>query len=172
MIATFISWLSVLFCLSLLSPVAYPPSAAISLSLLFQHLRPYWLVPHSLPPLLMRLVGSFIWTFLAPRRQSIFVAASFIKVTLGLPALAPSTSLLFHPVNNSMTLLISIILFQALPLFLVTLSHICPHAVFAIIPQSVFTLRSQSRRELGNKGRVVIALGLFLAVQPQLQPSQ
>ncbi len=46
--------------------------------------------------------------------------------------------LLFHPVNNSMTLLISIIYFQTLPLFLVTLSHICPHAVFAIIPQSVF----------------------------------
>jgi len=39
-----------------------------------------------------------------------------------------------------MTLLISIILFQALPLFLVMLSHICPHAVFAIIPQSIFVL--------------------------------
>jgi len=39
-----------------------------------------------------------------------------------------------------MALLISIILFQALPLFLVTLSHICPHAVFAIIPQSVFVV--------------------------------
>jgi len=39
-----------------------------------------------------------------------------------------------------MTLLISIICFQALPLFLVTLSHICPHAVFAIIPQSVFAV--------------------------------
>jgi len=39
-----------------------------------------------------------------------------------------------------MALLISIICFQALPLFLVTLSYICPHAVFAIIPQSVFVL--------------------------------
>ena len=39
-----------------------------------------------------------------------------------------------------MTLLISIICFQALPLFLATLSHICPHAVFAIIPQSVFAV--------------------------------
>ena len=39
-----------------------------------------------------------------------------------------------------MALLISIICFQPLPLFLVTLSHICPHAVFAMIPQSVFAL--------------------------------
>jgi hypothetical protein len=39
-----------------------------------------------------------------------------------------------------MTLLISIILFQALPLLLVTFSRICPHAVFAIIPQSVFVV--------------------------------
>jgi len=39
-----------------------------------------------------------------------------------------------------MALLISIIFFQALPLFLATLSHICPHAVFAIIPQSVFAV--------------------------------
>jgi len=39
-----------------------------------------------------------------------------------------------------MALLISIILFQALPLFLVTLSYICPHAVFAPIPQSVFAV--------------------------------
>ena len=39
-----------------------------------------------------------------------------------------------------MALLISIICFQALPLFLVTLSHICPHAVFAIMPQSVFAV--------------------------------
>jgi len=39
-----------------------------------------------------------------------------------------------------MTLLISIICFQSLPLFLATLSHICPHAVFAIIPQSVFAV--------------------------------
>jgi hypothetical protein len=37
-----------------------------------------------------------------------------------------------------MTLLISIICFQALPLFLVTLSHICPHAVFAPRVHSVF----------------------------------
>jgi hypothetical protein len=88
----------------------------------------------------MRLVGSFICTFLTPPRQTIFVDAYFVKVTLGLPALTPSTSLLFHPVNNSMALLISIICFQALPLFLATLSHICPHAVFAIIPQSVFAV--------------------------------
>jgi len=39
-----------------------------------------------------------------------------------------------------MALLISIILFQTLPLFLVTFSHICPHAVFAIMPQSVFAV--------------------------------
>jgi hypothetical protein len=39
-----------------------------------------------------------------------------------------------------MALLISIVCFQALPLFLVTLSYICPHAVFAIIPQSVFAV--------------------------------
>jgi hypothetical protein len=39
-----------------------------------------------------------------------------------------------------MALLISIIFFQALPLFLATLSHICPHAVFAIITQSVFAV--------------------------------
>jgi hypothetical protein len=39
-----------------------------------------------------------------------------------------------------MALLISIICFQALPLFLVTLSLICPHAVFAMRPQSVFAL--------------------------------
>jgi hypothetical protein len=98
------------------------------------------LIPHSRPPLLMRLVGGFICTCFAPHRQSVIVAASFIKVTLGLPALAPSTSLLFHPVNNSMALLVSIICFQAPPLFLVTLSHICPHAVFAPISQSVFVL--------------------------------
>jgi len=79
----------------------------------------------------MRLVGSFICTCFAPHRQSIFVDVCFVKVTLGLPALAPATSLLFHPVNNSMALLISIILFQALSLFLVTLSYICPHAVLA-----------------------------------------
>jgi hypothetical protein len=47
---------------------------------------------------------------------------------------------LFHPVNNSLTLLISIICFQALPLFLVTLSHICPPTVFAPISQSVFAV--------------------------------
>jgi len=64
--------------------------------------------------------------------------ASLVKVTLGLPPFASATSLLFHSVNNSMTLLISIILFQALPVFLVTLSSIRPLAVFAIIPQSVF----------------------------------
>jgi len=39
-----------------------------------------------------------------------------------------------------MALLISIVCFQALPLFLVTLSYICPHAVFAPISQSVFVL--------------------------------
>jgi hypothetical protein len=61
-----------------------------------------------------------------------------VKFTLGLPALAPSTSLLFHPVNNLMTLLISIIFSQALPLFLATLSHICPPTVFAPRFQSVF----------------------------------
>jgi len=98
------------------------------------------LIPHSRPPLLMRLVGGFICTYLAPHRQPVFVDVCFVKVALGLPPLTPSTSLLLHPVNNSMTLLISIILFQALPLFLVTLSHICPHAVLAIIPQSVFAL--------------------------------
>jgi len=63
-----------------------------------------------------------------------------MELTLGLPPFAPSTSLLFHPVNNSMALLISIVCFQALPPFLVTLSYICPHAVFAIIPQSVFAV--------------------------------
>jgi len=88
----------------------------------------------------MRLVGSFICTYLAPHRQPVFVDVCFVKVALGLPPLAPSTSLLFHPVNNSMTLLISIICFQALPLFLVNLSHMCPHAVFALIPQSIFVL--------------------------------
>jgi hypothetical protein len=102
------------------------------------HLRYSLLAFHSRLPLLTCFVGSFICTFFTPQRQTIIVAAYFVKATLGLPALAPSTSLLFHPVNNSMTLLISIILCQALPLFLVTLSHICPHAVFAIIPQSVF----------------------------------
>jgi hypothetical protein len=39
-----------------------------------------------------------------------------------------------------MALLISIICFQALPLFLVTFSIICPHAVFATISQSVFAV--------------------------------
>ena len=63
-----------------------------------------------------------------------------VKVTLGLPPFAPTTSFLFYLVNNSMTLLISIILFQALPVFLVTLSSIRPLAVFAIIPQSVFAV--------------------------------
>jgi len=66
--------------------------------------------------------------------------ASLVKVTLGLPPFASATSLLFHSVNNSMTLLISIILFQALLVFLATLSHICPHTVFAIIAQSVFAV--------------------------------
>jgi hypothetical protein len=88
----------------------------------------------------MTFVGSFICTRFAPHRQSVIVDVCFVKVALGLPALAPSTSLLFHPVNNSMALLISIICFQALPLFLVTFSIICPHAVFAIIPQSVFVV--------------------------------
>jgi len=97
-----------------------------------------FLIPNSQPPLLTILVGSFICTFFAPERQTIFVPAYFVKVTLGLPPLAPSTSFLFHPVNNSMTLLISIIFFQALPLFLVTLSYICPPTVFAPIAQSVF----------------------------------
>jgi len=97
-------------------------------------------IPHSRPPLLTRLVGSFICTCFAPELQAVFIRPVFVKLTLGFPALAPSTSLLFHPVNNSMALLISIICFQALPLFLVTLSHICPYAVFAIIPQSVFVL--------------------------------
>ena len=64
----------------------------------------------------------------------------FVILVLGLPPFASATSFLFHPVNNSMALLISIILFQALPLFLVTLSQICPHAVFAPISQSVFVL--------------------------------
>jgi hypothetical protein len=68
------------------------------------------------------------------------MSASLVEVTLGLPPLTFATSLLFHPVNNSMTLLISIIFFQALPLFLVTLTLICPHAVFANIPQSVFAV--------------------------------
>jgi len=47
------------FCLSFLSPVAYPPSAAISLSPLFQLLRPYRLVPYSCPCLntLLTLAG-------------------------------------------------------------------------------------------------------------------
>jgi hypothetical protein len=98
------------------------------------------LIPHSRPPLLMRLVGSFICTYLAPHRQPVFVDVCFVKVAFGLPSLAPSTSLLFHPVNNSMALLISIICFQALALFLVTLSYICPHAVFAPISKSVFVL--------------------------------
>ena len=64
----------------------------------------------------------------------------FVILVLGLPPFASATSFLFHPVNNSMALLISIILFQALPLFLVMLSLICPHAVFAMTPQSVFAL--------------------------------
>jgi len=89
-------------------------------------------------PVFGEYYSSFICTFLTPHRQPVFVDVCFVKATLGLPALAPSTSLLFHSVNNSMTLLISIILFQALPLFLVTLSLICPQAIFAKITQSVF----------------------------------
>ncbi len=98
------------------------------------------LIPHSRPPLLTCFVGSFICTCFAPELQAVFTQSIFVELTLGLPALAPSTSLLFHPVNNSMTLLISIIFSQARSLFLVTLSIICPHAVFAIIPQSVFVV--------------------------------
>ena len=96
------------------------------------------LIPHSRPPLLTRLVGSFICTCFAPELQAVFIRPVFVELTLGLPALAPSTSLLFHPVNNSMTLLISIIFFQTPPLFLVTLLHICPHAVFAPWTHSAF----------------------------------
>jgi len=41
-------WFCALFCLSLLFPVAYPPSAAISLSLLFQLLHPFYVFPFRL----------------------------------------------------------------------------------------------------------------------------
>ena len=59
------------------------------------------------------------------------MSAYFVKLTANLPPFALEATLLFHPVNNSVTLLISIILSQALADFLVTLSHIFPHAVFA-----------------------------------------
>jgi len=98
------------------------------------------LIPYSHPPLLMCFVGSFICTCFARELQAVFTRPVFVELTLGLPAFAPTTSFLFYLVNNSMTLLISIICFKTLPLFLVTLSIIRPLAVFAPIIQSVFAV--------------------------------
>ena len=91
----------------------------------------------SRPLLLMCFGGSFICTYLAPHRQPVFVDVCFVKVALGLPALAPSTSLLFHSINNPMSFFISETFFHSLSVFLVISAFILTLAVFAPITKSV-----------------------------------
>jgi hypothetical protein len=124
-----------------LSPVAYPPSAAISLSLLFQFLRPYCsLLVTDCLSFLTCFVGSFICTFLTPHRQTIFVPLLFVELALGLPPFTHATALLFQPVNNSMSLLISEVFFHRPPISPVTSAAILTHALFAPKLQPIFVL--------------------------------
>jgi hypothetical protein len=84
------------------------------------------------------LVGSFICTFFAPHRQSIFVSAPFVKLTLRPPLFAFAASLLFHTIGKAMTLFICIVFLQRLLVFPVMLSGVFSLALFTPIGQSIF----------------------------------
>lgn len=89
-------------------------------------------------PLPARLIGSFIGTFFAPHRQAVFVAALFVKLTLCLPLFAFAASLLFHTINNPMTLLISAVSSWFSSLSRAALSVILAVALPAPVSQSIF----------------------------------
>jgi len=84
------------------------------------------------------LVGSFICTFFAPHRQSIFVSAPFVKLTLRPPLFAFAASLLFHTIGKAMTLFICIVFLQRLPVFPVMLAGVFSLTLLTPIGQSIF----------------------------------
>ncbi len=60
-----------------------------------------------------------------------------VEFTLDLPLFASATLLLFHTINNPMTVLISIVFFHITPVFLVTFPGIFSFTLLAPNPQPV-----------------------------------
>jgi len=94
-------------------------------------------IPRGQPPP-TALIGGFICTFFAPHCQSIFVPASFVKLTLRLPLLASTAPLLFHTINNPMALLIAEVFSWLAHTSSVTLAGIFTLALSTPITQSIF----------------------------------
>ncbi len=84
------------------------------------------------------LIGSFIGTFFAPCRQSVFVAALFVKLTFCLPLFAFAAPLLFHTADNPMAFLIFVVSFWFSSLSFAALSVISVVALFAPVSQPIF----------------------------------
>ena len=61
------------------------------------------------PQLPIRFIGSLACTSLARSSQSIFSCLHPVELTLGLPPFALGASLLFHPINYPMRLLILVV---------------------------------------------------------------
>ena len=97
-------------------------SMALLISVVFFH------TPFISPVILANVLTPTLFT---PTLQSILPATVFAKLALIFPFLTFGASLLFHPINNPMALLISIVFFQGLPGFLATLSVRFTVAVFA-----------------------------------------
>ena len=74
-------------------------------------------IPHRQPPPSAALVGSFVCTFLAPIRQSIYMLAFLAKFTLGLPLAASATSFLFDGTNKPVGLLVAVVPFHRFAVF-------------------------------------------------------
>jgi hypothetical protein len=94
-------------------------------------------IPHRQPPPSTALVGSFVCTFLAPIRQSIYMPALLVKFTLGFPIIASATSFLFDGINNPVGFLVAVVPFHRFAVSPVTQLRIFTITCLAPKPQSI-----------------------------------